>query len=126
MELLDTDVLIDVQRRHPPAIAWFSSLTMFPVVPGIVAMELIQNTRNTQDLRTTLLQIAPLTVIWPNEAEGQSAFQLFATYHLSHSLGLLDSFIAAIALSRKYELLTFNLKHFRMIPGLTLRNPYVR
>ena len=26
MELLDTDVLIDVQRGHPPALAWFSGL----------------------------------------------------------------------------------------------------
>ncbi len=27
MDLVDTDVLIDIQRGHPPAIAWFAGLT---------------------------------------------------------------------------------------------------
>ena len=51
MELLDTDVLIDVQRGHPPALAWFNSLTDLPAVPGFVVMELIQDARNTQEVR---------------------------------------------------------------------------
>lgn len=43
MRLLDTDILIDVQRGHPPALAWFSSLTEVPYLPGFVAMELLQD-----------------------------------------------------------------------------------
>lgn len=43
MYLLDTDVLIDIQRGHAPAIAWFSSLSDIPSVPGFVVMELIQD-----------------------------------------------------------------------------------
>jgi hypothetical protein len=39
MELVDTDVLIDVQRGHPPAVAWFSALTVLPAVAGIVVMD---------------------------------------------------------------------------------------
>lgn len=34
MYLLDTDVLVDIQRGHTPAIAWFASLTTLPSVPG--------------------------------------------------------------------------------------------
>ena len=40
--LLDTDVLIDVQRGHAAALAWFAGLTDLPSVPGLVVMELIQ------------------------------------------------------------------------------------
>ena len=29
MYVLDTDVLIDIQRGHAPALAWFASLTEF-------------------------------------------------------------------------------------------------
>jgi len=39
MYLLDTDVLVDIQRGHTPAIAWFASLTTLPSVPGFVVME---------------------------------------------------------------------------------------
>jgi predicted nucleic acid-binding protein len=40
MYLLDTDVLIDIQRGHQPAIDWFVGLPKVPTVPGFVAMEL--------------------------------------------------------------------------------------
>jgi predicted nucleic acid-binding protein len=42
MLVLDIDILIDVLRGHAPAVAWLSSLTELPSVPGIVVMELIQ------------------------------------------------------------------------------------
>ena len=51
MYLLDTDVLIDIQRGHAPAIAWFSSLPEIPSVPGFVVMELIQDAQNMQQVR---------------------------------------------------------------------------
>gem|GEM_PF-1434106 len=43
MYLLDTDVLIDIQRGHQPAIDWFSNLQELPSVPGFVVMELIHS-----------------------------------------------------------------------------------
>ena len=54
MDLFDTDVLIEVQRAYPPALAWFGQLTNLPAVPGIVVMELIQDARNSQELRQVL------------------------------------------------------------------------
>jgi predicted nucleic acid-binding protein len=41
MYLLDTDVLIDIQRGHQPAIDWFAGLAEVPSVSGFVVMELI-------------------------------------------------------------------------------------
>ena len=34
MDLLDTDILIDVQRSHAPALVWFGSLNTLPSIPG--------------------------------------------------------------------------------------------
>jgi hypothetical protein len=46
MRLLDADVLVDIQRQHPPATAWYQSLTELPSVPGLVVMELVQDAQN--------------------------------------------------------------------------------
>ena len=46
MQILDSDVLIDVLRGHPPAVDWFGGLVELPSVPGFVAMELIQDADN--------------------------------------------------------------------------------
>ena len=51
MEILDTDILIDVQHQHAPALAWFAGLTTLPVVPGFVVMELIQDAQNIAQVR---------------------------------------------------------------------------
>jgi predicted nucleic acid-binding protein len=62
MDLVDTDVLIDVQRGHPPALTWFASLTGLPAIPGFVAMELIQDARNSQEVSEATKLTAPFQV----------------------------------------------------------------
>jgi predicted nucleic acid-binding protein len=126
MDILDTDVLIDVQRGHPPAIAWFAQLTEVPSVPGYVVMELVQDARNKQEVDAALRLIAPLSVVWPTAADCNRALSEFSTYHLSHGLGLIDSLIAASAVGLSANLCTFNDKHYHPVPGLTTRQPYTR
>lgn len=126
MDLLDTDVLIDIQRGHTPAIAWFVSLSELPHVPGFVVMELIQDAQNRQQVRDALKLVAPLPVIWATEADCVRALSDFTTYHLSHKLGLLDALIAACAVGRGATLCTFNIKHYRIVPGLVTAQPYTR
>lgn len=126
MYLLDTDILIDIQRGHPPAIAWFASLTELPSVPGIVVMELIQGAKNMRQVRQALSLVAPLPVVWPTEVDCNRALSDFATYHLTHGLGLIDSLIAACAIGLSANLCTFNIKHYKAVPGLTMEQPYAR
>lgn len=54
MYLLDTDVLIDIQREYAPALTWFATLTELLAVPGLVVMELIQNAQNARQVRQAL------------------------------------------------------------------------
>jgi predicted nucleic acid-binding protein len=65
--VLDTDILIDIQRDHAPAVAWFNSLTDLPSVPGFVVMELVQDAQNAQQVRQALKLVAPLPVVWPTD-----------------------------------------------------------
>jgi predicted nucleic acid-binding protein len=126
MLLLDTDVLIDVQRGFPPALSWLAGLAEIPSVPGPVVMELIQDAQNAQQVRQALKLVAPLPVVWPTRADCDRALSDFTAYHLSHRLGLLDSLIAACALGLSADLCTFNLKHYKVVPGLTTKQPYLR
>ena len=126
MDLVDTDVLIDVQRGHPPALACFGGLTDLPAVPGFVVMELIQDARNTPEVRRTLNRVAPLQVVWPIEADCARPLSDFSIYHLSHALGLSDAMIAACAVGQSATLYTFNDKHYRIVPGLVMAQPYTR
>jgi hypothetical protein len=126
MLLLDTDILIDIQRGHAAAKAWFAALTDVPSVPGFVVMELIQDAQNARQVRQAIRLVAPLQVIWPTEADCQRALADFAAYHLSQGLGLLDALIAACAVGQSATLCTFNIKHYRVVQGLLTLQPYTR
>lgn len=124
MNILDTDILIDIQRGYQPALDWFAQLPELPLVPGFVVMELVQDAHNARQVKQVLQLIAPLPVIWPTELDCNRALQDFTVYHLSHGLGLLDALIAACVIGRSATLCTFNVKHYRIIPGLQIHQPY--
>jgi predicted nucleic acid-binding protein len=124
--LLDTDVLIDIQREYTPALTWFATLPELPAVPGLVIMELVQDAQNARQVRQALKLVVPLSVVWPAAADCQRALTDFIAYHLSHNLGLLDALIAACAVGMSATLCTFKLKHYRVVPGLTMVQPYSR
>jgi predicted nucleic acid-binding protein len=126
VRLLDADILVDLLRRHPPALAWSRSLTEWPAVPGLVVMEVMQGCRNGAELRAVQKLVQPLTLIWPTEADCQRALQDFESFHLSHNLGLIDALVAACALGRGATLVTFNVKHYSVIVGLVTEQPYTR
>jgi len=121
--LLDTDILIDIQRGHAPAFNWFGTLKELPSIPGLVIMELVQDALNSGQVQKALKLVAPLPV-WPTETDCARALSDFTAYHLSHKLGLLDALIAACAVGRGATLCTFNLKHYQVVPGLMTLQPY--
>ncbi len=126
MLIVDTDILIDIQRKAPEAVEWFTSLPEPPSVTGFSAMEMIQGARDSREVEIALNTIAPLPVLWPSAADCERARELYARAHLSHRLGLIDALIACTALGLNAELATFNVKHYRAVEGLRLVQPYQR
>ncbi len=126
LRVLDADILIDIQRRHPPAVAWYASLPAYPTVPGLVIMEMMQDARNKREVEQALRLVKPLPVVWPTNADCDRALQDFRILHLSHNLGLIDSLIAATTIGLGATLCTFNVKHYRNVAGLVIEQPYTR
>lgn len=122
--ILDTDILIDIDRGHPNALAWIASLTALPMISGFAALELIQGCRNKSELTKveTFLSVFPL--VWPDEADMQWTFANYGQYRLTHNMGILDCLIAATAMGASVPVATFNRKHFEAVPGLATIQPY--
>ena len=127
MLLLDTDVMIDLIRQYPPAVAWLAAQgTEEIVLPGFVVLELIQGCRNKVEQERVERIVGRCRVVWPTEAECNAAVRTYAQYHLSHNLGFIDALIGQTALLLNEPLYTFNQKHYTVIADLTTLQPYAR
>ncbi len=126
MQILDTDVLVDVLRSLASAEAWLGSLTRQSSAPGFVVMELVRGCSDKADLRRVLGLTRLFPIIRPNEADCVRALTDYVALHLNHNLGLLDALITAPAVGRSATLVTFNAKHFTQVPDLTTEPPYAR
>lgn len=123
--LADTDVLIDLIRGNPAAVAWLASLPAPPRVSGFAAMELAFGSQNAIELANVRTFLAQFSVLWPGEAEAPQALD-YAQLKLSHGVGILDALTAALALARGLPVATFNVRHFNAIPDLRVVQPYTR
>jgi predicted nucleic acid-binding protein len=125
MILLDTDVMIDLLRKYPPAVVWLNSLGEEEIIlPGFVVMELIQGCRNKAEQEKVERDLGVYGVAWPLPEACDEALSVFARYHLSHGLGVLDTLIGQMAVALNLPLYTFNQKHYAAIPDLKTVQPY--
>ena len=124
--LLDTDVLIDLERKNPIADAWFATLPAIPSVVGFAAMEVLNGCRDMREKRKVERFLSLFPVVWPTEPTLARALQELTGYRLSHGLGMLDALIGLTAIEHGETLATLNVRHFRVIAGLTVLRPYVK
>jgi predicted nucleic acid-binding protein len=127
MILLDTDVMVDVMRRHLPAMDWLDSLGAEAVgIPGLVAMELVQGCRDRREQQGVEAVLRRYALYWPARIDCARALRDFVAYRLSHGIGILDALIAETAVGLGSELATFNERHYRVVSGLSIVQPYHR
>ena len=125
MILLDTDVMIDLLRHYPPAVAWLKSLGEEEILlPGFVVMELLQGCRNKAEQEQIEKELQAYAIAWPTSEVCNEALQVFTSAHLSHGLGVLDALIGQTAVALQGPLYTFNQKHYAAVPGLQTVQPY--
>jgi predicted nucleic acid-binding protein len=126
MLVLDTDIMIDVLRGYPDTMAWLATnLDEELVLPAPVVMELIKGCvgrKGVTELRTFL---KPLQIYCPTDRDFAAAIHILEQVHPSHNTGPFDALIAQCAITLNAPIVTFNMKHFRGIPGLPgLVQPY--
>jgi predicted nucleic acid-binding protein len=124
--ILDTDVLIDLEKKRPNALEWLHSLPTLPAVCGFSAMELKQGCKDLRELRTVENFLTPFEIVWAHQEDLDRALGTYFRFALSHGVGVLDLLIATTALGRHEVVATFNVKHFRAIPDLQIVQPYQR
>ena len=125
MILLDSDVMIDLLRQRPSAVAWLDTLADEEIIlPGFVVMELLQGCSNKTEQSKVEKVLAQFEVVWPLPNSCEAALKVFSRYHLSHGIGLLDALIGQTAVALNLPLHTFNRKHYEVIPNLVMVEPY--
>jgi predicted nucleic acid-binding protein len=83
MLLLDTDVMIDVLRRFPDAVAWLAVQSIEEVVlPGFVVLELLQGCLDKADQDRVERLVAGGRVVWPTESACNAGVQTYAQFQL--------------------------------------------
>lgn len=127
LKLIDTDIVIDMLRGLPAAEAWIDSLGGQELAVSVVtAMEPVQGARNSAKLRDVGNFLQTLSIYWMTPAIHRLAFDILKRHHLSTARGISNALIAANAMTHDLPLHTFNRKHFGVIPGHTLVQPYDR
>lgn len=125
MLLLDTDVMIDILRGYPSAVAWLNALTgQAPALPGFVVLELMEGCRNKMEMKRLLKWITPFHIHWATDSDCNRALLEFSQSRLSHNISIMDVLIAETAIGLNATLCTFNTKHFKAIANLQTVQPY--
>ena len=125
MLLIETSILVDLLRGHPPARSWIDG-----IAPGeaaisfITAAEILAGCRNRREERMVEKELASYAVIWDSEATSRLAWSWYREFHLSHGVGFMDCLIGAAAHDHGLALYTLNDRHFAPLPGLRTSRPY--
>ncbi|MBX3058650.1 MAG: PIN domain-containing protein [Anaerolineae bacterium] len=111
-------------QQHKTGSLLYSS-TQFQV-SGVVAMELVMGCGNKAELKRTENFISVFTVAWPDAVDFAYAYSLLTQYRFTTGLSIPDCLIAAQTINQSAVLFSFNIKHFRVIQGLDVQQPYLR
>jgi tRNA(fMet)-specific endonuclease VapC len=126
--IIDTDILIDFLRNRKEAVEFVTQLegkkTLLSTT-AINAFELYygahKSRQSTQTLQATKLLLERLVILPLSSRSAKRAGHIYAELELEgHPIGLRDTFIAAIALTRKSSIATRNIEHFKKVKGLTV------
>ena len=123
---VDTDILIGVAHRNPRAVEfWRRSAARTQMACSVISVfELFDGCRNLQEQRTTLKNLSGVEIVHVESGDSRDALRWCQAFHLSQGIGFLDCFIAAAAARLGCALHTLNTRHFRVVPGLHLKQPY--
>jgi predicted nucleic acid-binding protein len=123
---VDTDILIDVFRRVPRAVDfWRRAEARGPMICSVISVfELVAGCRNRREQRQLLRHISAVQIVHVESGDSRDALHWYQAFYLSQGIGFLDCVIAAGAARLGCVLHTLNTKHFRVIPGLSVKRPY--
>jgi tRNA(fMet)-specific endonuclease VapC len=126
--IIDTDILIDFLRNRKEAVAFVTQLEEKKTLLSTTAINAFElyygahkSRQSVQTLQSTKKLLDRLVLLPLTSRSAQRAGHIYAELELEgQPIGLRDTFIAAIALTRKCSVATRNTEHFKKVKGLTV------
>ncbi len=123
IELVETTVIVDILRGHPPALVWLGQRKNVATTP-LTWMEIIFGAQNKIAQQQSMKVLRLFDVVYLTADDQEWAMQQLFTYRLSHGIGVTDCLIASVCHRLNVPLYTHNLKHFAPLLGALAQQPY--
>jgi len=121
VQLFDTNILIDIVKGREAAVRVFLSRPGKSAISALTVQEMVSGARAGEVVEVNRL-IASFRIVEVDEPIARLSGAFLKQYRKSHRLDPNDTVLAATAEIGGYDLVTQNLKHFPMFPGL--QRPY--
>jgi len=120
--LVDTNILIDQLRGLPVAVQFGKALPKDTAISAVTVSELFAGIRSAQQREKVKALVESYRILPFDANTAELAGDYLQKFRKSHAVNISDAAIAATARIHDLALVTLNLKHFPMFPGL--RKPY--
>jgi len=129
--IIDTDLLIDLLRNQKQAATFIAGLEIKNYVLATTAINIFELHRGAhksqeseKNLQAINVLVSRLSILPLTSKAAQKAGHIYAQLERDgQPIGLRDTFIAAIALTRECSIATRNQAHFSKISGLNIITP---
>jgi len=121
--ILDSTVILHIFRKYKPALAWFTRDERYWVT-SVTWMEVMIGVPNKRAQSETLDLLNRFETLYITRADQVWAMQKVEQMRFSHSIGMNDALIAAVAYRLQVPLYTHNLKDMTPMIGSLAIKPY--
>ena len=119
MILCDTDIFIEAFKNNTLAIGSLRRIGFQNIaLSAITLMELYFGALNKRELAKIKSRLQKLEIINLDQKITETAINMIERYAKSHGLHIPDALIAATAICRGMQLLTYNVKDFKFVEGI--------
>ena len=121
MILCDTDIFIEAFKNNTLATGSLRRIGFQNIaLSAITLMELYFGALNKRELLKIKSRLQKLEIINLDQEITETAINMIERYAKSHGLHIPDALIAATAICRGMQLLTYNVKDFKFVEGIKL------
>jgi Predicted nucleic acid-binding protein, contains PIN domain len=129
--VIDTDLLIDLLRNQKQAADFVMELERKNIILATTAINVFElhhgahkSQESEKNLRAINILVSRLSILPLTAQAAKKAGHIYAELEQrGQPIGLRDTFIAAIALTRECSVATRNQQHFSRISGLSIITP---
>lgn len=120
---VDTTVIVDMLRGHPPAHSWLANQTALGITP-VVWLETVEGAQNKVAQRNAVVLLAQFEMVRLIPDDLDWAMRQLLQFKLSHNSGMMDCLIASVNHRLQLPLYTHNMKHLAPLIGSLAQKPY--